>query len=291
MNQPRRCTATKALLFVAAALAATVAWAGQVAGTVTHLSGPLLAKKADGAVKVLSQKSTVEQGDTLVTEKDTYARIKFIDDSEMTLRPNSQVKIDDFSFEDDQPQKDKASFSLIKGGLRAVTGTLGKRNKEKFGVNTPTATIGIRGTIFIAEYVPPESAAVAAYGFASLAAIAPVSYLDRADSFRSDVPLQAAPVEILPIRLAQGMPSVAGRAPGLYVQVLNGMVSLTNQGGSQNFAAGQFGHAPSMVQPPVILPANPGIKFEPPPAFSMNTGPQDNGAPPPQQKGVDCEVR
>lgn len=268
-----------------------MAWAGQVAGTVTHLSGPLLAKKADGAVKVLSQKSTVEQGDTLVTEKDTYARIKFVDDSEMTLRPNSQVKIDDFSFEDDQPQKDKASFSLVKGGLRAVTGTLGKRSKEKFGVNTPTATIGIRGTIFIAEYVPPEDGAVAAYRFASLAAMAPSSYADRAGRSVSDVPQQVAPVEMLPMHLAQGMPSVAGRAPGLYVQVLNGMVSLTNQGGSQNFAAGQFGHAPSMVVPPVLLPANPGIKFEPPPAFSMNTGAQDNGAPPTQQKGVDCAVR
>lgn len=291
MDLPRRCSATKALLFIVAALAATVAWAGQIAGTVTHLSGPLLAKKADGAIKVLSQKSTVEQGDTLVTEKDTYARIKFVDDSEMTLRPNSQVKIDDFSFEDDQPQKDKASFSLIKGGLRAVTGTLGKRSKEKFGVNTPTATIGIRGTIFIAEYVPPESAAVAAYRFASLAAVAPASHVDRADPFRSDVPLQVAPAEILPMRLAQGMPSVAGRAPGLYVQVLNGMVSLTNQGGSQSFAAGQFGHAPSVVQPPVILPANPGIKFEPPPAFTMNAGPQDSGAPAPKPQAVDCEVR
>lgn len=291
MNQQRRCIATNALLFIVAALAAAVAWAGQVAGTVTHLSGPLLAKKADGAVKVLSQKSTVEQGDTLVTEKDTYARIKFVDDSEMTLRPNSQVKIDDFTFEDDQPQKDKASFSLIKGGLRAVTGTLGKRSKEKFGVNTPTATIGIRGTIFIAEYVPPEAAVVAAYGLASLAAVSPLSYVDRAELLRSDVPLQVMPAEVLPMRLAQGLPSVAGRAPGLYVQVLNGMVTLSNQGGSQNFAAGQFGHAPSMVVPPVLLPANPGIKFEPPPAFSMNTGPHDNGAPPPQQNGVDCEVR
>jgi len=291
MSLPRRCIATKVLAFVVAMLATTFAWAAQVAGTVTHLSGPLLAKKADGTVKVLSQKSNVEQGDTLVTEKDTYARIKFIDNSEITLRPNSQFKIEDFSFEEDKPEKDNASFNLVKGGLRAVTGTLGKRNKEKFGMNTPTATIGIRGTIFIAEYIPPEQNPVAAYGFASMAALTPLSYVGGTGDAQSDVPLGLAPIEMLPMRLAQGIPGGSSRAPGLYVQVLDGMISLTNRGGSLNFAAGQFGFTPSYTAPPVVLPADPGIKFTPPPAFSSTTGPQGGGAGPAPTEAVDCEVR
>lgn len=292
MNQPRRCTAIKPLLFMSALLLSAQGWAAQVVGTVANLSGPLLAKKADGTSKVLAVKSSVEQGDTLISEKDTYARIKFIDNSEITLRPNSQLKIDNFSFEEDKPEKDSAAFNLVKGGLRAVTGTLGKRNKEKFGMNTPTATIGIRGTIFIAEYVAPSDAAVAAYGMASMAALTPASYTD----VRSDMP-SAVPLQVLPMRLAQvpGQPPVptggSNRAPGLYVQVLDGMIHLTNQGGTLNFAAGQFGYTPSFQQPPVILPNNPGMQFTPPPAFNTSSGPQGSTGNASGQNGVDCEVR
>lgn len=291
MNQPRRCTAIKPLLFMPALLLAAQAWAGQAVGTVANLSGPLLAKKSDGTAKVLAVKSPVEQGDTLISEKDTYARIRFIDNSEITLRPNSQLKIDNFSFEEDKPENDSAAFNLVKGGLRAVTGTLGKRNKEKFGMNTPTATIGIRGTIFIAEYIAPSDAAMAAYGMASMAAMTVSGYADA----RSDMP-PAAPLQVLPMRLAQvpGLPQPGGgssRAPGLYVQVLDGMIHLTNQGGAQNFSAGQFGFTPSFQQPPIILPANPGIQFTPPPAFNTSSGPQGGSGNPSGQNGVDCEVR
>lgn len=291
MNLPRNSIATKALVLLVSLFAATLAFAAQVAGTVTHLSGPLLAKKADGTAKILSVKSTVEQGDTLISEKDTYARIKFIDNSEITLRPNSQLKIDSFVFEEDAQEKDSATFSLVKGGLRAVTGTLGKRSKERVGVNTPTATIGIRGTIFIAEYIAPEPSSVAAYRFASMAAATPSAYWGRMEATSSDVPRQMAPLEVLPMRLAQVAPVADGRAPGLYVHVIDGMINLTNKGGSQSFAAGQFGYTASLVQPPVVVPSNPGIKFAPPPAFSSSTGPQGGTAGDGKSNNVDCEVR
>lgn len=292
MNRSRRRTAIKPLLFIAALLCAASSWAAQVVGTVANLSGPLLAKKADGTSKVLAVKSSVEQGDTLISEKDTYARIKFIDNSEITLRPNSQLKIDNFSFEEDKPEKDNAAFNLVKGGLRAVTGTLGKRNKEKFGMNTPTATIGIRGTTFIVEYVAPSDAAVAAYGMASMAALTPAGYTD----VRSDVE-QAVPLQVLPMRLAQvpGLlaPPAGGnnRAPGLYLQVIDGLVQLRNQGGALTFSAGQFGFTPNITQPPVVLPANPGMQFTPPPTFSSSTGPQGGTGDGSGANGVDCEVR
>jgi hypothetical protein len=44
--------------------------------------------------------------------------------------------------------KDNILFSLLKGGLRSVTGLLGKRSPDAFKLNTATATIGIRGTHF-----------------------------------------------------------------------------------------------------------------------------------------------
>jgi hypothetical protein len=291
MNLPRKCTAIKALLFAAWLLAATLAWAGQAAGTVTHLNGPLLAKKADGTVKVLARKSTVEEGDTLITEKNTYARIKFSDNSEITMRPNSQLKIESFAFDEARPEEDKASFDLVKGGLRAVTGILGKRNNERVTMKTPTATIGIRGTTYIAEYIPPEPAAVAAYVFASVAAVAPETSFP-AHMTMTDAPQSGVPIEILP-PLAQMRPPSSGPslAPGLYVQVIDGIINLSNSGGAQNFSAGQFGFTSSFNRPPIIVPNNPGLKFTPPPAFLQSSGPVGGGSNSGSAADVDCEVR
>lgn len=251
MSPLQKCTATKpasqGLLLALLWLMSALALAAPVAGTVVQLSGPLMARKADGTVKILSMKSEVENGDTLVTEKNTYAMLRFIDNSEITLRPGSTLTIENFSFDSGKQDADRAQFNLVKGGLRSVSGLLGKRSKEKFEMKTPAATIGIRGTLFVAEIVPQGSQ--------------------------------------LP------GPSAA-RAPGLYVQVLDGMIHLNNGSGSQHFTAGQFGFTPSLSQPPVVLPQNPGMQFAPPPSFSSampgaRTGQADTRAP----RAVDCEVR
>jgi hypothetical protein len=141
-NVIRRCAFSALLLAAALSLEAFAAPAGEV----THVSGALIARKADGSSKILAPQSKVESGDLLATAADTYARVKFTDGGEVTLRPNSQLRIDAFNFEQNQSGKDSAIFSLLKGGLRAITGLVGKRNTNSYEMRTATATIGIRGT-------------------------------------------------------------------------------------------------------------------------------------------------
>ena len=133
-------------------LLALLAWGGavyaQVVGTVTHLSGVLTAKHADGSTAVLAIQSKIQQGDTLITESNTYTRVKFLDNGEIVLRPGSQLVVKSYLYDADKPEKDSVSISLVKGGLRAVTGLVGKRNHDAVSFDTPTATIGIRGTHF-----------------------------------------------------------------------------------------------------------------------------------------------
>lgn len=123
------------------------AWAEAV-GTVTHSSGTVSVKRADGTSKLLGLRSEVHEGDQIATERNTYTRVKFRDGGEVTLRPNTQVQVANYSFKENQPEKDNMVISLFKGGLRAVTGLLGKRNRDNVAFKTPTATIGIRGTNF-----------------------------------------------------------------------------------------------------------------------------------------------
>jgi hypothetical protein len=280
MNQLKKCTAIKALLVLALFCTAGASWAAQVAGTIVQLSGPLLAKKADGAVRILSMRSEVESGDTLVTEKNTYAMVKFIDNSEVTLKPSTTFKVENFSYDAAKPDGDNASFSLVKGGLRSVTGLLGKRNKEKFAMKTPSATIGIRGTTFIAEWVEPSAQAVAQ------AAAARQAYLMASTAALGD----AYPIQ--PLMLAQiPLPASQSMAPGLYVHVIDGLINLTNQGGSLSFAPGQFGFTPNFSQPPSMLPKNPGLLFQTPPSFVPTSSGPAGGTTPTKSNAVDCEVR
>ncbi len=279
MKLLKKCTVIKALLLLALCGVVSASWAAQVAGTIVQLSGPLLARKADGVVRILSMRSEVESGDTLVTEKNTYAMVKFIDNSEITLKPGTTFKVEDFSYDAGKPDADSASFNLVKGGLRSVTGLLGKRNKEKFAMKTPSATIGIRGTTFIAEIVEPSEEALAsrlAYNLASTAAL---------DQLTAPVrPLMLAQLTLPP-------PPAGARAPGLYVQVLDGLIHVTNPSGTSNFSAGQFGFTPNLRVPPVPLPSNPGIQFAPPPVFNQSTGPAGGNNAPNKSNTIDCEVR
>jgi hypothetical protein len=272
----------RGVLMLALWALSTLALAGPVAGTVVQLSGPLLVKKASGSTKILSLKSEVENGDTLITEKNTYAMVKMIDNSTMTLSPASSVTIENFSFDDGKPEIDDAKFKLVKGGLRSVTGLLGKRSKEKYELKTPAATIGIRGTTFIASYVAPdpETALASAQAFlnTSIASL-PVAAIDAG--------------VMAPVMLAQSkVPGAApGLPPGLYVSVIDGAINLSNKGGTLNFSAGQFGFTPNLTQPPVIMPKNPGIQFTPPPAFNASTPIGQNGGSSGKSNSVDCEVR
>jgi hypothetical protein len=144
-------SATKAIL--AAVLLAPLLALAQ--GTVQHLSGTLYVQRADGSVRLLSEKSQVQVGDVVSTERETYAQLKLTDGGQITMRPNTQLRIEGYQFSEKEPEKDNFVFSLLKGGLRAVTGLIGKRvNRDAYKLRTATATVGIRGTDFNAIEVP-----------------------------------------------------------------------------------------------------------------------------------------
>lgn len=148
-------TTSSGVRVAAALLVLVAAQAALAAGTVTHLSGTLYVKRSDGTVRLLSERSRVTQGDQLSTERATYAQVKFDDGGQVTLRPNTRVSIDRFSFEKAEPKKDGFFMSLVRGGFRAVTGLIGKRaNRNAYRVSSSTATIGIRGTDYSANEIP-----------------------------------------------------------------------------------------------------------------------------------------
>ena len=118
-------------------------------GVLTHLSGPVSVKKADGKTLAGAAGVKVIAGDVVATGAGGFARIEMTDGGEMVLRPDSQLQIESYRFAQGKPAEDNFVFRMIKGGLRTVTGLVGKRgNRDAYMLKTETATIGIRGTQF-----------------------------------------------------------------------------------------------------------------------------------------------
>lgn len=142
----RRIPALFSLSLLAFALPAM---AEEVVGKVGYMSGALVAQRTDGTVKVIGSKADVLEGDMLITAKDSYAQVVMNDGTRMTLRPDSNLKIEAYRFKKETPQSDNAVFRLLKGGFRTVTGLIGKRgNPDAYQLRAKTSTIGIRGTDF-----------------------------------------------------------------------------------------------------------------------------------------------
>jgi len=217
-----------ALIAAAAPAQAQAQRAAEKVGAVTHLSGVLVVKKADGSTRLLSVRSEVTEGDTLTTEQGTYARVKFDDDAEVVLRPSAQLKIDSYRYQNARPERDNVLLSLLKGGMRSVTGLIGRRSRDKVRFETATATIGIRGTHFGMLLCQNDCAEIA---------------------------------------------SVSGPpANGLHVDVLDGVITLSNLAGQQVLQAGQFGYVRDLNTLPSIVPPGRGIQVTMPLSISRNAG-------------------
>jgi hypothetical protein len=140
-------------LAVCALLAPLLAFAQ---GTVQYLSGTLSAQRPDGSVRVLAERSSISVGEVITTQRESYAQLRFSDGGQVTLRPETQVKIEAYAYDEGRPERDSFAMQLFKGGLRSLTGLIGKRsnNRNAYRMVTSTATIGIRGTDYSAIDIP-----------------------------------------------------------------------------------------------------------------------------------------
>jgi len=141
----------KFFLILFLSFASLDAFSGSI-GVVSQLRGTLLVQHNDGTIGSLNIQSEVNQEDLLTTGKNSFATINFNDQSVVALRPNTKLAIIKFTFIAAKPESDSAIFNLIKGGLRKVSGLIGKRSQPKDLLNTPVATIGIRGTDYSLQF-------------------------------------------------------------------------------------------------------------------------------------------
>jgi hypothetical protein len=266
----------------------------QSIGAVTDLQGTLLSKNAAGTIKILALDSRIEPGEHLLTRSGAYARMVLTDGTAVTLGPESELTIVRFSYSD-SARSNSALLDFIQGRLQIAAGRVGARSIDHFMLNTSSGTIAVGHATFIAGYTTaPRTARLHSHSSpqadrgpsADVGGFEAVVYHPPADGASGRRLLLAQNTMIAPA----GIAPAGGLAPGLYVQVTDGAIHLTNAGGSQNFSAGQFGFTPSFQQPPVILPSNPGMQFTPPPSFNSTAAP-GAGSTGSKPGDVNCQVR
>lgn len=135
----KKCLVLALLLLVAAReAAAAAARVDFTYGSVT-VSGP------DGRERSLVRGTELDNGDTVRTAEGR-AQLRFSDGAYVSLQPHSEFLIREYRFEGRTDGAERGFFGLARGAMRTVSGLIGRVNRDRYRVTTPTATIGIRGT-------------------------------------------------------------------------------------------------------------------------------------------------
>ena len=138
----------KAILISLAILSShTYAQAPAEAGKILLAIGDVKVSRG-GQMIPITKGASIQAGDGVITGVASNAQLRMSDGAIIALRAQSEFKINEYNFNGKADGSEKANVSLVKGGVRAVTGVIGRENKDNLQINAVVATVGIRGTGF-----------------------------------------------------------------------------------------------------------------------------------------------
>lgn len=189
-------------------------------GKVILLKGIVTANSQHRSLTALAKGADIYLHDRIETAASSFIVIRMNDGGKLTLRPETQLNINDYN---DRKGQERQLFELIKGGLRAVTGAIGKVRPEAVKYRARTTTIGIRGTTIVLRFcVADECQIDDNIGGGSNSENKELILVTK-DGIQKDIPRE----EIQRILL------------GLYVSVIQGLISLDNGEWKLNLGAGE----------------------------------------------------
>ena len=126
------------------------------AGLVDFAVGVATITSPGGRRNQAREGNIVRAGDAIETGSTGEVHLKMEDGGFLGVRPNSVLQI--ASYQARGEIDDRSTVSLLRGGVRSVTGWIGKLNPRGYRISTPTVTIGIRGTDHETVHIAPNGA-------------------------------------------------------------------------------------------------------------------------------------
>ena len=115
-------------------------------GTVVFKVGDPIVVNKQGSQNI-AKGDELGSGDTILTQSG-IVQIQFPDKSFMSLKPKTEFVIDSYNYDQNDDSAQVTKYKLNYGEVRTVSGLIGKTNRKDYSIETPVATIGIRGTKF-----------------------------------------------------------------------------------------------------------------------------------------------
>lgn len=138
------------LAFAAISAFAQTAQVVDLTGTATARVVPAAAPgqpaPTPGAARNLRTGDAVNAGETISTGPNSRLALRFDDGQLVSLTSNSSFRIDTYTYNRTEPERSSVLLSLLSGGMRAITGAIGKARPQAVAYRAGNATIGIRGT-------------------------------------------------------------------------------------------------------------------------------------------------
>jgi FecR protein len=137
--------AAAAIIIVSLSIAVTDSQAAGI-GTVTEQTGPTEIQRNKDVIPS-NLNSDIESNDSVVTAR-ARAQITFKDDTKVQITEQSKLVIDDFVYDPNKSDAGKIGLKIAMGTARYASGQIAKNNPQQVKIETPTATIAVRGTDF-----------------------------------------------------------------------------------------------------------------------------------------------
>ena len=122
------------------------AWAQNSAARVMSVSGTASAIDPQGRERPITKGAELYSGDKVVTAESGLVQMRLHDGGYLSVRPGTEMVIDQFVHDEIDPSKSSFLVSLLRGGFRSITGLIGRSNPSGYQIRSATATVGIRGT-------------------------------------------------------------------------------------------------------------------------------------------------
>ncbi|MBL4691556.1 MAG: cadherin-like domain-containing protein, partial [Rhodospirillales bacterium] len=114
-------------------------------GNVENLSGSVFAVRTDGTRVDLKEGDPVYQGDIIESSDDGAVGILLADETTFSMGESGRIVLDEMVY-DPATQEGSVSLSALEGVFTFVSGQVAKTDPDAMTLDTPVATIGIRGT-------------------------------------------------------------------------------------------------------------------------------------------------
>jgi len=135
----------KILMLLAVAMLTVPGLALAASAVVTTLYGTAQVQTGSAPPRALRQGDEVQQGDTVITGPRSNLVMKFDDGEVVGMTGGSRMTVTAYQYNRTQ-RTGNVLLSLLQGGMRAITGWIGRTQPESVRYRAVTATIGIRGT-------------------------------------------------------------------------------------------------------------------------------------------------